>query len=64
MILTRSKYHAVVSGLAACLLGYIAIKAGDHHEEPPFQLLVAAGVTLVLAGLGLLRYSWAIPERR
>ena len=64
MILTRSKYHAIVFGLIACLLGYIAIKSGDHHVELPFKMLVVLGVTLVLAGLGLLRYSWAIRERR
>ena len=64
MILTRSKYHTIVSGLIACLLGYIVIKTGDHHVELPFKMLVVAGVTLVLAGLGLLRYSWAIRERR
>ena len=64
MILTRSKYHAVVTGLVACLLGCLAIHFGDHHVELPYKILVALGVTLVLAGLGLLRYSWAIHERR
>jgi uncharacterized membrane protein YqjE len=64
MLLTRSKYHAIVSGLVACPLGLLAIKTGDHHVELPYKLLVLLGVALVLAGLGLLRYSWAIHERR
>ena len=64
MILTRSKYHAIISGLVACLLGYLAIKFGDHHVELPYKMLVVTGATLVLVGLGLLRYSWAIRERR
>jgi hypothetical protein len=64
MILTQSKYHAIISGLTACLLGCMAIKFGDHHVELPFKLLVALGVTLVLGGLILLRYSWAIREHR
>ena len=64
MILTQSKYHAIASGLVACLLGSLAIKFGDHHVELPFKLLVALGVALVLAGLVLLRYSWAIREHR
>lgn len=63
MILTRSKYHAIVSGLVACLLGCIAIRLGDHHVELPFKMLVAVGVALVFSGLVLLRYSWAIRER-
>ena len=64
MILTRSKFQAITSGLIACVMGVIAIMAGDHHVELPFKLLVALGVTLVLGGLFLLRYSWAIRERR
>jgi hypothetical protein len=64
MILTRSKYHAIGFGLIACLLGYIAIETGDHHVELLFKMLVVVGVVLVLAGLGLLRYSWAIREHR
>ena len=64
MILTQSKYHAIASGLVACLLGCIAIKLGDHHVELPFKILVTLGVALVLAGLGLLRYSWAIRNPR
>jgi uncharacterized membrane protein HdeD (DUF308 family) len=64
MILTQSKFHAIASGLIACVAGVIAIMAGDHHVELPFKLLVALGFTLVLGGLVLLRYSWAIRERR
>ena len=64
MILTHSKFHAITSGLIACAAGTIAIMAGDHHVELPFKLLVGLGVALVLAGLFLLRYSWAIRERR
>lgn len=64
MILTQSKFHAIVSGLIACVIGLIAIKTGDHHVELPFKLLVGLGITLVLGGLVLLRYSWAIRERR
>jgi peptidoglycan/LPS O-acetylase OafA/YrhL len=64
MILTRSKYHAIVVGLVACLLGCLAIYSGDHHVELPYKILVALGAALVLAGLVLLRYSWAIRERR
>ena len=64
MILPQSKYHAIVSGLVACLLGYFAIKLGDQHVGLPYKMLVVTGVALVLAGLGLLRYSWAIRERR
>jgi hypothetical protein len=64
MILTQSKFHAIASGLFACVIGLIAIKAGDHHVELPFKLLVALGFMLVLGGLVLLRYSWAIRERR
>ena len=64
MILTQSKLHAIVAGLIACLLGSVAIHFGDHHLELPFKLLVALGVSLVLFGLCLLRYSWAIRERR
>lgn len=64
MILTQSKFHAIASGLIACVIGVIAIMAGDHHVELQFKLLVALGVTLVLGGLFLLRYSWTIRERR
>jgi hypothetical protein len=64
MILTQSKFHAITSGLIACVIGVIAIIAGDHHVELQFKLLVALGFTLVLGGLFLLRYSWAIRERR
>jgi hypothetical protein len=64
MILTRSNFHAITSGLIACTMGVIAIMAGDHHVELHFKLLVALGVMLVLSGLFLLRYSWAIRERR
>lgn len=64
MILTQSKFHAITSGLIACVLGGIAIHFGDHHVELPFKILVALGVTLVVTGLVLLRYSWAIRERR
>jgi len=64
MILTQSKFHAITSGLIACAIGVIAIRAGDHHVELQYKLLVALGVALVLGGLFLLRYSWAIRERR
>jgi hypothetical protein len=64
MIFTKSKYHAIAFGLIACVLGGAAIMLGDHHTELPFKLLLALGVALVLAGLFLLRYSWAIHERR
>ena len=64
MILTQSKFRTIASGLFACAAGVIAIMAGDHHAELPFKLLVALGCTLVLGGLVLLRYSWAIRERR
>jgi uncharacterized membrane protein YqjE len=64
MNLIASKFHAIVSGLVFCALGLLAIQTGDHHVELPFRLLVALGVAMVLAGLILLRYSWAIRERR
>ncbi len=63
MILTRSKYHAIASGVLASALGGVAIQLGDHHAELSFKLLVALGVALVLMGLFLLRYSWTIHER-
>jgi hypothetical protein len=64
MILTHSKFHAITAGIIACAAGIIAIMAGDHHVGWPFKLLVALGFVLVLGGLFLLRYSWAIRERR
>ncbi len=64
MILTKSKYHAIASGLIACAFGTVAIILGDHHTELLFKVLLAFGVALVLAGLFLLRYSWTIHESR
>lgn len=64
MMFTRSKFHAIAYGLIACALGSVFILLGDHHAELWFKLLVALGVALVLAGLFLLRYSWALPGRR
>ena len=64
MILTKSKYYAIASGLIACALGIVAIVLGDHHTELLFKFLVASGVAFVLVGLFLLRYSWTIHERR
>ena len=63
MIFTKSKYHAIASGLFACASGSFAIVLGDHHVELVFKVLVVMGVALVLGGLFLLRYSWAIRSR-
>ncbi len=64
MILTKSKFHAIASGIIACALGSVAIMLGDHHTELLFKFLVVLGVALVLTGLFLLRYSWTIRERQ
>ena len=64
MIITKTKYHAIASGLAACAFGSVAISLGDHHAGLLFKLLVALGIALVLTGLFLLRYSWTIRGSR
>lgn len=63
MTLTGGRSHSIAFGLIACALGISAIVFGDHHTEIPFKCLVGLGVTLVLAGLFLLRYSWSIGKR-